>query len=317
MIRALCLNPAIDRNYYINDYQAGGPYRNVSPHVDVGGKGINAAKVCSQLGTRVAGYGFVGMENCDAVLRALDRNHIENHFLSVQGETRTTINIIDHKNHRETEIIEPGPYISQELSEQMLHQLQQDIVEKDIILCSGLSAPGIPKDFYATVSKLCQNAGAACILDTNGQNLLDSLSGRYLMMKPNARELAEICDRPLTQDIDTLIRMARQLLEVSAYVLVSMGESGGLLVSHEGAWLANVPQITAVSTIGCGDSAVAGFAVATERNSSVIQAMRLALACGTANALTSSVGLLDMEQLTAIASSIVIQPVEGQPENVL
>ena len=73
MIRAICLNPAIDRTYYIDGYVPGRPYRQIQPKVDVGGKGINAAKVCAQLGEPVACYGFIGCENGEKVLRTLKR----------------------------------------------------------------------------------------------------------------------------------------------------------------------------------------------------------------------------------------------------
>ena len=77
MIRAICLNPAIDRTYYIDGYVPGRPYRQIQPKVDVGGKGINAAKVCAQLGEPVACYGFIGCENGEKVLRTLKDYGIE------------------------------------------------------------------------------------------------------------------------------------------------------------------------------------------------------------------------------------------------
>ena len=309
MIRAICLNPAIDRTYYIDGYVPGRPYRQIQPKVDVGGKGINAAKVCAQLGEPVTCYGFIGCENGEKVLRTLKDYGIENHFLSVDGETRTTVNIIDHEKGRESEIIEPGPYVSEAQAQALLDELEKGLTAGDVVLCSGISACGVWKDVYVRISQMCGDVGAKCILDTNGANLLDSLRGHYLMIKPNARELTEICGQKQTDDVEALIDMARTLLPVSDYILVSMGGDGGLLVHADGAWMIRVPQVDTVSTIGSGDSTVAGFAVGFSRGCPMEEVVRLAMACGTANALTNSVGLLKRDALESILNQIHIQPI--------
>lgn len=96
---------------------------------------------------------------------------------------------------------------------------------------------------------------------------------------------------------------------MSDYILVSMGGDGGLLVHADGAWMIRVPQVDTVSTIGSGDSTVAGFAVGFSRGCPMEEVVRLAMACGTANALTNSVGLLKHDALESILNQIHIQPI--------
>ena len=60
MLHVICLNPAIDKIYRISDFAAGEDYPGQKPEVRVGGKGVNVARVLSQLGAPVHLYGFLG-----------------------------------------------------------------------------------------------------------------------------------------------------------------------------------------------------------------------------------------------------------------
>ena len=307
MIRAICLNPAIDRNYYIDHYRPGVPYRHTTCAVEAGGKGLNAAKACVQLGARTACYGFLGQENSARHLNVMKEYRVENRMITVPGETRTTVNVIDRAEQTESEILEEGPLIGPEQTEALLRALRQETERSDIVLCSGLSSLGLPADIYVQINRICADVGAHCVLDTNGANLSDSLSGHYLMIKPNARELCELAGHGYTDESAALIGMAKQLLSVSDYVLISRGKAGGLLVGKNRVWEVRVPGVSAVSTIGCGDSTVAGFAVAFARGYSEEMMARFALACGTANALTSAPGQLALEELPLIMAESVCE----------
>ena len=304
MIRAVCLNPTIDRNYFIREYAVGKLYRNTSVVSEAAGKGLNTAKVVSQLGESCVCYGFIGEHNSEKILETLKLFSIGNGFITIPGETRTTVNVIDQSHGMETEIIEAGPFVSDDMTELLVDSLRREINPGDVVLCSGLPAPNVPNDIYIRISKICETKGAYCILDTNGKNLRDSLDSHYLMIKPNARELCEIMDRPQTESKEELSDLAAKLLYCADHVLVSMGGHGGILVNRAGAWFLKVPTIQTVNTIGSGDSVVAGFAVAWLRNKTALEAACFGLACGTANANTASVAHLDLNTLEHILPEI-------------
>ncbi len=307
MIRSICLNPTIDRTYYVDDFIPGNPYRNTKVVVDVGGKGINVAKVAAGLCVPVVCYGFLGRENGRKVKDALLAMHADVRFREVPGETRTTVNIIDHAAQKETEILEAGPRIGEAEAEELLKMISGDIQQDDIVICSGLYAPGIPDDYYARISRACREKGAYCILDSNGKDLRNALDGSYWMIKPNARELCEINDVPVTEEEEKLIPLGQKLLGNTKHVLVSMGSRGGLLISCGEVYCIHVPRVQALSTIGSGDSVVAGFAVGIQRGLSIPECARLALACGTANALTEKVAMLNRRDIEKILPEIKIE----------
>ena len=306
MIHAICLNPTIDRTYYINGYYPGNQYKGLTPHICPGGKGINVAKVCALMGTPVTLYGFVGKENSKQLLDALSQTNITLELLSVPGYTRTSINIVDNHNHRETELMEIGPYVDPEASRQLLERLQTRLAPGHLVICSGISTPGVPEDFYVQISKVCQKAQAKCLLDTNGQNLKDSITGHFFMVKPNHQELCELFNIDPTYNVETLRALAGKLMSYTEWVLASMGDKGGLLVGKDECYLAQVPEVPVKSAIGCGDSSVAGFAIAIQQGASPEDALRLALACGTANAMTEGAGVLKKEDAEQLIEKITV-----------
>lgn len=304
MIHAICLNPTIDRYYYIDDYLQGKQYKGLVPHMCAGGKGINVAKACASMEVPVVLYGFVGRENSAQILDELTQAGIPQQLLPVPGYTRTSINIIDNRNCRETELLELGPYVAQEAGQRLMQLLTGRLAPGDLVICSGLSAPGIPEDFYVQISQACRQAQAKCLLDTNGQNLKDSVAGQYYMLKPNQQELCELCGAAPTHDLAVLRTLAQGLMAHTQWVLVSMGKRGGLLVGKELCCLAQVPKVAVKATIGCGDSAMAGFAMAVQRGDSPEDALRFALACGTANALTEGAGCLNKADVARLMNEI-------------
>ena len=310
MIRALCLNPAIDRSYMIDAFETGRQYRDNTPRLSVGGKGIYVARACALLGELVTVYGFIGGVNGRLVAEETRRCGCINRFIEVEGETRVTINIIDNALKRETEIIERGVSVSEDDVRRLMEALAADVAAGDLVICSGILIGGVPDDIYSRVSRLCEAAGAKCFLDSNGDHLQQSIGGRYHLFKPNRNELLAMFAAEDTRDLDAIGRLARQALSSGMEsVLVSLGRNGALFVTENVCYKIGVPVVTVDSTIGCGDCTVAGFAVGVSRGLTVPDTLRLAAACGVANAASPGIcdfSLMDME---IYYSQVTLHPV--------
>lgn len=307
MIRAICLNPVIDRTYYIDGFEAGRQYKNNRPQECVGGKGVNVAKVCAQLGEPSAVYGFVGGRAGERVRCEMERCCRSVHLVDIHGETRTTVNVIDRRRGLESEILETGPQVMPQQAEDLLSQLKTDLSGEDIVVCSGISIAGAPRDIYVRIGAMCRDAGAKCILDANGESLQNASSGQYYLCKPNQNELAELCGVPATTDPAVLCRLARQVLPGRfEWIMVSMGALGGLLVSRTDACLAKVPNVPVISTIGSGDSCVAGFCVGLDRGLSPRDAFALGMACGVANSMSGEVAHVSPDEVGRLLGRIIL-----------
>ena len=288
-IHVLCPNPAIDKLYMIDGFAPGEDYPGCRPVVRFGGKGVNVARVLSQLGAQVHLYAFMGEESEAGFAREM-KPRCACTFVMTRGACRTTVNIVDRANGRETVITECGPDVSEKQTQEMLAALRRNIQPGDLVACSGSIIAGAPADLYAQVSRLAQEKGARCALDCNAAVLGPSLrDAAYALGKPNERELCALLDRPRTQEPEKIAQYACGLMPPYDALLVSMGKAGGLWVQSDAAYLARVPDAPVVSTVGSGDASLAGALYALSKGLAPEDALGLAMACGVANAMLGEV----------------------------
>ena len=305
-IHVLCLNPAIDKLYVIDGFAAGEDYPGQKPTVRIGGKGVNAARVLSQLGADVHLYAMMGEESETSFRREMERR-CRCTFIPVPGACRTTVNIIDRKNDRETVITESGPQVKDTHVQTLMAALEENVHAGEMVCCSGSIIDGAPEDIYARISRLALRKGARCALDCNAKTLPASLEGAcYVLGKPNERELCALLGEERTNSPEKIAALARRLTPPYQALIVSMGEAGGMWIDEENALLARVPKIEVVSTVGSGDAAFAGALHALAEGMEPEAALRLSMACGAANALLGEVGSVRMEDVRAIERQIEI-----------
>lgn len=309
MIRSICLNPVIDRTYFIDDFKDAKQYKEITPLICSGGKGVNIAKVVSALSEECTLYGFVGGWGGQLIRKEMESLGVTFRCLETPGETRTTINIIDGKNRRETEMIEKGEAVSPQQEEELLQILQQDILTDDIVICSGIPMTGMTKGIYKIISSWCRRKGAKCVLDTNSRYLPESLPAHYNFMKPNLSELMELYGIHEFQNDSHLVSLAKQTLNLGIEnLLVSAGCSGGFFFNAAKSLRVLIPNLPAVSTVGSGDSTVAGFCVAAQRGLPIEDCLKFSMACGICNAMSPKIGYVEKETVEKLARQVLIKP---------
>ena len=307
MIRAICLNPVIDRSYHVNGFEPGKKYFHLLREVSIGGKGINVAKVCKQCGEPVALYGFIAGSNGRMIRAFMEKEGIDACLIEINGNTRETINIIDLEQGRESELVEQGPTVEKRQVEQLLCRLREDLQRDDIVICSGMTIEGAPDSLYSEISAMCQWNEARCFLDTNSVTVEQLRKDGYYFYKPNMQELFELFGMEPVSDRTVVRKLALQLVQDGvAYVLVSLGSEGGILAGREGCWEAVIPSI------GSGDSTVAGFAIGLRKSWSMEEIFRFSMACGIANAMEKQVGRVDPERLEIIKNEIKIKNIPNK-----
>ena len=304
MIHILCLNPTIDRMYYINSFLPGFQYHGNKAEVYPGGKGLNILRVLSSFIRPLSFYAFTAGDNGKIIKREAERLGAQSTFIEVEGETRTTINIMDKKSGNETEIKEKGPYITEKDTSALLSSLESNVKENDIVILSGSLPDGIRKDIYKEISELSKRKGASTLLDTGGDLLKTSIPGRYLLVKPNENEIRDLFDdysSPLSLLSEKLINKGADS------VLITRGGDGAYFRNKDMALDIKVPKVDVVSTIGSGDSTLAGFAYGLSQNLPLSDTVSLALSFGTSNALHREVGRVDKAEVEDIVKRIEIR----------
>lgn len=306
MIHVICLNPAIDKFYRIDDFMPGEDYPGQQPRCANGGKGVNVARVLARLGERPTIYGFLGFG-----AQALEEEMRElcgGAFIPVEGACRTTINILDETTGRETVITEAGPRVDAGQIAALMKQLESNVAPGDIVVCSGSLILGAPADCYARVARLCARIGAKCVLDCNAKTLPASLEqATYALGKPNDRELCALLGEPRTQEPERIAALARRLSAAYSSLLVSLGAAGGVLTASNRAVYACAPKGEVVSTVGSGDACLAGAVYAMARNAAPQDMLRLAMACGASNAARPDTDIGDRAEVLALAEEIRVR----------
>lgn len=188
MILTVTLNPAVDKTYTVGTLMLGQVNRMQTVTNIAGGKGINVAKILRQYGYEVMTAGFLGGYTGQFIESCMQKLQAQCCFTKVAGETRSSINVVAEDGYV-TEILEPGPVISQQELSVFAEDYRKAVQECELVVISGSVAKGLPADIYAQLVDIAKQAGKRTILDTSGDALRYGIEALPYMIKPNQKEL--------------------------------------------------------------------------------------------------------------------------------
>jgi tagatose 6-phosphate kinase len=307
MILAVTMNPAIDKVYSIPDFEVNRVFRPRAMTATAGGKGLNVARVAHLLGNRVTAAGFLGGSTGQYIHQQVEKMGIISGFISIQEETRICINITDEKNTTSTEILEPGPVISQEECGIFLEHYERLLDNCDVVTASGSLPKGIPADFYCTLIETAKHRGKTFILDSSGDSFRLGIKAKPHMIKPNREEFEKLTgsDYETLQDYGiALMKLKDQGIRLP---VISMGKDGCLAALEDGVYRFFAPPINVLNTVGSGDSFVAGCAVALCRGDKPVDVIKLGMACGMANTQFFQTGMVSPELVDRFLPMVEIE----------
>lgn len=293
MIYTLTLNPSLDYLLDTPDFTLDKTNRSKSESLHFGGKGINVSYVLKQLGIESVCLGFVAGFTGDELERLVAEEGINVYFVRLKkGNTRINVKI---RGKSITEINAKGPEIYSEDLEKLFKKLE--IVDNgDTVVLAGSVPEGLT-DIYSEILSFLSDKNVRIVADTSGEMLLNILKFKPFLIKPNKDELSEILGISFEND-DRIIQGARKLKEMGAVnVLVSLGEDGAMLIDENNqVHRIDAFKIIPVSTVGAGDSMIAGFLAGIDKGYEY--ALKLGNICGAA---TASVEILaDREKIESM-----------------
>lgn len=301
MIYTLTLNPAID--YYIEMDQFQEEHLNSvnQAYSIMGGKGINVSKVLHNFSHPSVALGFLGGYTGDYIRKSFQEAKMEERFTSLVEDTR--INIKMKTKQGETEIAGKAPNISEKNLEELRREIQK-IQAGDVLVLAGSLPKTLKEDLYADIIASLPK-GVKVVLDSRGEAFVKAVKKGVYLTKPNQKELEEFFDRKI-ETREELIQAAKELQNLgSENVVVSLGKEGSLLVSQEGVYLGNAPQGKLISSVGAGDSMVAGILYALSLGLPLEEAYAYGIASGSSTAF--SVGLTNLEDMLAVKEQVKIE----------
>ena len=282
-IVTLSMNPALDIATSTDRVVPTHKLRCAAPRYDPGGGGINVARAVHALGGKAVAIFPAGGAAGEMIRHLLDEEDVAYDAVAIAGFTRESLNVEERETGQQYRFILPGPEISERDQERCLDQLSVLAAEASYIVASGSLPLGVSGDFYARVTELAKTLGKRLILDTSGSALKKAGGGIYLL-KPSLRELEDLSGREIRSEGDQE-RAARQIVERgrSEVVVLSLGAEGALLATADGCErFAAIPVETARSTVGAGDSMLAGIVLGLSRGLPLHEAVRFGMAAGAA-----------------------------------
>ena len=307
MIYTVTLNPALDRTLHVESLAPGQSTRIRSEARFAGGKGIDVSRALREIGSDSIALGLVGGFDGKELEGRLLLTGVACRFTHIATETRTNIIIQDESSGTETALLARGPEVQPSELMDFLDVLEKS-PDMDFLVISGSLPPGLTPEVYSRMIAIGNERGAKVVLDTAGEALRQSIRAHPAVIKPNRLELAELAGRALP-DIHAMAAYSIGLLDRVDTVLASLGADGMLMINRRHVVHARPPEVAVKSTVGAGDCAVAGFVHGMAVGESDTDALRRAVATGTAATLNAGTGLCRCSDIDVILSQVTMDEV--------
>jgi 1-phosphofructokinase len=307
VILTLTANPSIDRTVDLSAPLVRGAVQRATHVVqEAGGKGVNVSRALAMSGTST--LAVLPGDDDDPVLTGLRAVSVPFRNLPIGTALRTNTAITE-PDGTTTKINEPGPELSSDDLEDLLAVVVAESDGADWLVLAGSLPPGVPATFYtritAAVRETYGSSAPRVAIDSSGEPLIEAAAGVPApdLLKPNAEELSELTGLgtgdELEQDFELAAKACAVLITAGVgAVLATLGSKGALLVTNAGAWHAVHPPVTARSTVGAGDSALAGYLLAHSAGELPENCLRQAVAHGSAAAALPGSTVPSLDQTT-------------------
>jgi len=315
MISTITLNPTVDKTVYIAKLIPNDTNRVTRVEVDAGGKGINCSRMLKRLGAETKALAFLGGKTGDFVESVLTREEIPIERVSIGKSTRTCIAIEETSGTPPTTLNERGGPVEHGEMVEMLDRAKL-LARQSAFVCLGGSVPsGVNPDIYRVLIQIIASAGAKAVLDADGDALSEGIAAKPFMIKPNLDE----AERLLGKSFESKGDVARAAIELHEsgipLVVISLGKQGAIACGESGVWSAIAPEVVERSSIGSGDSMIAGVLHALESGADLRDALALGCAAGAATAMSDGADIgekTDVDDLLAQVSVTEVKPSEGR-----
>lgn len=313
MITTVTLNPAIDKIVELKEVSLGEVHRISDQVVSLGGKSINVSRILSGLEVKTQAICFVGKDNFSQIANHAEDEGLHIEPLIVNGLTRTNVKIVESSmNFRTTDINEIGFSITSKELDQMTERILIAGRQSDFVVLSGSLPAGVPNDYYKVLGKMLKPY-TKVVIDADEEVLRLACDSSPYLIKPNIHEL-EAAYNVTLKTHKQIISLCRKLIELHSitYIIVSMGSEGSLLVASDIALFAEVLKVNVVSTVGAGDSMLAGLLYGLENGQAddhlgtLKQTLTYGTACGAIAIQTKKHTIITEKELIETSKQVTI-----------
>ncbi len=287
MITTLTVNPAIDLTLEIDGLIVEDVNRVKNHYEDAGGKGINVSKVLHELGEKtVKTLAVLGGRDAGRFNGLLRKKAVKITPIDIRNETRINVTLFDLVSRETTKLNQPGPGMNPSELRHLNRVCLYASRTSRFFVAAGSLLPNLSPGWYGQIIKKMSRRGLLTVLDADGESLKKALFSGPWLIKPNRYEAERVLGKRLSSE-KSLREGAKRLRGLGAQnVIISLGGEGVLYSGEAGEWRGYSIPIRPNSTVGAGDSFLAGFIFSYARHRNIPEALKLGLASGTHTAMT-------------------------------
>ena len=312
MILTITPNPSIDYLFEAEKLQWDDANRVEMPRVRAGGQGINLTRAARALGGESVALAFFGGDSgaqLKAMLAAEGTPFID---VPIAADTRVFFGVRETATGRSMLVNARGPILAAADRARLLSRVRQACVELNPawVVCSGSVPRGMGDDVYAEIADLAHGHALRFVVDCDGEQLSNAVARGCDLIAPNQHE-AERLSYLSIADVNAAVGAAASLRSVAAEVFLKLGPLGAVASSRAGTWVAHGPQLSSGSAVGAGDAFLAALLVGKENGAPLEEALRSAVAAGTAVLLSRGSDLITRSDYDSMLREVKLTAISG------
>lgn len=304
-VLTITINPCVDKSSSVNGIVSEKKLRCVSPKYEPGGGGINVSRALKRLEIESLTLFTSGGRTGKLLEDLLRKENVRIMPFTIENETRENFIVLDTLNNQQFRFGFPGQMISKQEQTELLNTLDAIIDFPKISVISGSLPEGVNPNYIKDIIQVCKRKNSKVVVDTSGKSLeIASKEGVY-MLKPNIGELAALTGKKeLTNN--TIEKAAAELIKKGSaeIIVVSSGASGATMFYNNEKMYQPAPLVKVRSTVGAGDSMVAGMVSVMANSGSFEEILRMGIACGSATTMAEGTGLFKIDDVLKILQEL-------------
>jgi len=305
-VLTITLNPSVDKSSSVSNIIPEKKLRCNSPKYEAGGGGINVSRALKRLGVNSDAFFTSGGRTGKLLEGLLQGEQVNIRPFYVTAETRENFTVLDTSNNKQYRFGFPGELLTKEEQNEILNSVEVVNPFPDFVVISGSLPAETDSNFMKQLVKMCKSKGSKVIIDTSGEALKTAVEEGVFLIKPNIGELASLVGKDKLEETD--VDQAAQLIisqGKAEIVVVSLGSQGAILFSATEKIQIEAPKVEVRSTVGAGDSMVAGMLSVLVKGGDYKEVLSMGIACGSATTMAEGTGLFTKENAERLFDEIM------------
>ena len=306
-IITITFNPCIDKSATVRKLKPEKKLYCSEPRFEPGGGGINVARAIKKLGGDPVAIYPAGGYTGQFFNHLLEKEHVPAVVIEVEHSMRENVIVLEETTNNHFRFGFPGARLHEHEWQKCLDAIYE-IEDAKYIVASGSLPEGVPPDIFARLAVIAREKNIRMVIDTSQEALRQAVEEGVYMLKPNLGELSLLVGKPELTEIE-IPAAGRQIISKGKceVLVISMGEQGAVLLTKDTEFVVTSPGVTKHSTVGAGDSMVAGIVLQLSNGKSIQEAFLYGVAAGTAATMNPGTELCHLKDADQLYADLLLQ----------